>query len=119
MSQDHETEPAVISKASDVQEQVYRQIRRRLFRGLNYLSIYVFIIIVYGGALLTDYLLFALISWLLQEDIQRYQLVADWFDYARIGLALLLIICAVTHGLISTYTQVKLDIELSREGEEK
>jgi hypothetical protein len=102
-----------------VREQSYREIQGRYFRALNYLSIYAFIIIVYGGALLTDYTLFFLISWLLKEDIQKYSIVALWFDFARIGLALLLIILAVTHGIISTYTQIKLDIQLSREGEQR
>lgn len=88
----------------------------RFYRALNYLTIYLFIIVVYGGALVTDYLLFALMEWLLKVNVERYPVVALGFDYARIGLAALFIIAAVFHGIISTINQMKLDIQLSREG---
>ena len=108
-----------INKHSGTIEQVNAQVRKRLFRALNYLTIYVFVIIVYGGALLTDYVLFELIAWLLADDVKEYALVAQWFDYARMGLALLLVVCAVTHGIISTVSQIRLDIALAKEGQEK
>lgn len=88
----------------------------RLYRAFDYLSIYVFILVVYGGAVISDYLLFLLLWSLLGADIQKYPLVATGFNYARIGLALLFITSAVIHGMISTYSQVKLDIKLSKEG---
>jgi hypothetical protein len=98
-------------------EAVLQNIKRRYYRALNYLSIYVFIIVVYGGALLTEYALFALMTWLLRDDVAKYSLVAIWFDYARIGLALLFIFSGVAHGIISTVGQIRLDLALSREGD--
>ena len=109
--------PATTSTSLEERERFLNQIRRRYFRALDYLSIYAFIIIVYGGALITDYSLFLLVAWLLREDVQKYPAVALWFDYARTGLALLLITLAVVHGIISTFNQIKLDLALSREGE--
>lgn len=103
----------------DVKERVMRRIRDRYFRALNYVSIYVYVILVYGGALISDYFLFWLISRLLSEDIRQYPVIALWFNYVRIGLAWSLIVCAITHGFLSTYKQVKLDIALSREREEQ
>ncbi len=70
---------------------------------------YLFIVGAYGGAVLADYVIFQLIELLLAPDVQKYALVATWFDYAKIGLALMLIICAVTHGLFSTYQLVLWD----------
>ena len=102
---------------SKAEQRLKQEIVSRYFRALNYLSIYAFILVVYSGALATDYLLFLLVEWLLRDDVQRYSLVALWFDYARTGLALMLIVSAFVHGIISTYSQVKLDLMLSREGE--
>lgn len=108
--------PGVASQTdANIEQAVKQQLRTRYYRALNYLSIYLFLIVVYGGALLTDYFLILLIEWLLKEDIQRYPIVAQWFDYARTGLGLLLIVLAVTHGVISTISQVRLDLEIARE----
>ena len=100
-------------------EIIKSRLRSRLYRALDYLTIYLFILVVYGGAVITDYLLFLLLWALLGADVREYPLVAMGFQYARIGLALLCIVSAVIHGIISTYSQVKLDIKLSQEGEQK
>ena len=94
-----------------------RRLLDRLYRAVDYLSISAFILVVYGSAVITDYLLFLLLWFLLSDDVKNYPLVAVGFDYARIGLALLFITGAVIHGGISTYSQVKLDIRLAKEGE--
>lgn len=98
-------------------ESVQKRIADRYYRALDYLSIYVFILIVYGAALVTDYLLFALMWALLSDDVKKYRVVAMGFDYARIGLALLFILGALVHGVISTYSQVQLDLKLAKENE--
>ena len=71
----------------------------RLYRAFDYLTIYIFILVVYGGAVISDYLLFLLLWSLLGADIKQYSIVAIGFDYARIGLALLFISSAVIHGI--------------------
>ena len=106
------------AKANDPKSKFYGEANGRVYRALNYISIYLFILVVYGGALITDYLLFELMSWLLSASIQSYPLVAAWFDYARIGLAFLFIVTAVFHGILSTYGQMKLDLLLAQEGEQ-
>jgi hypothetical protein len=104
-------------KRSEAEKNIKHEINLRIFRALNYGSIFLFILVVYSSALLTDYILFSFITWLLKDDVQSYPIVALWFDYARIGIALMLIILAVVHAIISTYTQIKLDIKLSKEGD--
>lgn len=94
-----------------------QRLSARFYRAVDYVSIYIFVLVVYGGAVVTDYLLFALLWLLLRDEVTKYPLVALGLDYARIGLALLFILSAVVHGTISAYSQIKLDIKLSRQGE--
>lgn len=99
-----------------VHDQVFKKrIVNRYYRAVDYLSIYAYVMVVYGGALFADYLLFELMWLLLAEEVQKYELVKLAFDYARIGLALLFLLCALVHGMLSTYSQLKLDLELVKE----
>ena len=98
----------------------YKQQRElRLERIKNYFSIYVFILVVYGGALITEYLLVSLMAQLLSDDVARYPIVSAGFDYARIGLALLAIALSVVHGILAVVSQVRMEIELLQEGEDE
>lgn len=100
-------------------EQLKKRIKSRFYRALDYLSIYIFIIIVYGGATIAEYLLFSLLWLLLSEDVQKYPIISLALDYARIGLGLLFISSAFVHGALSTYHQIKLDFRLAKEGEKE
>jgi hypothetical protein len=71
--------------------------------------------VVYGAAVLADYLLFLMLWSLLREHAQLYPLIAQALDYARMGLALLFILAALIHGCISTAAQIRLDVMLARE----
>jgi hypothetical protein len=105
------TPPAVMNES----DKAWSEIRRkRLYPALNYVALYMFILIVYGGALLTDSLLFGLMWWLLGDDA-RDPLVSQTFTYAKAGLSLLFIASAIIHGVLSTYSQIKLDWKLSQD----
>ena len=67
---------------------------------------------------MTDYALFFVLWKLVSEDVKNYPLVEIALDYAKIGLALLLIISGMIHGIISTWSQIRLDRKLSREEKE-
>jgi len=114
MSQEDTATPVSISLSA---EALRNRVKQRLFRALDYLSIFAFIVIVYGSAVLADYLLFLLLWALLDDEVRKYPVVARALDYARIGLALLFIFSAVVHGVISTYSQIRLDMKLANEGE--
>lgn len=105
--------PAHISDS----EKIKQAISLRYYRGLNYISIYGFILVVYGGALLTDFALFQLMWVLFKDDVTKYQWIALGFDYVRIGLAGLFLINAIIHGIFSTISQIKLDLVLAKEDE--
>lgn len=115
MSEKNVTKQKESSKLLFNKERLLYNVKDRFYRACNYFSIYAFIFIVYSGALLTDYLLFGFMQWLLRNDVQNYPIVETWFNYARIGLALLFIVAAVIHGVLSTYGQIRLDVELSKE----
>lgn len=78
---------------------VMRRLHHRLWRAIDYLSIFIFILVVYVGAVITDYALFFVLWTLVSDDVKKYPLVAMALDYARIGLALLLIMSGTIHGL--------------------
>jgi hypothetical protein len=103
------------NNVSDVTQKIKKRIRERFWYTLNYLSIFAFVLIIYSFALLTDYLLLLLITWLLQDAVKQYSVVALWFDFAQIGLALLTILLAVTHSTLSVIAQLKIELTLSRE----
>ena len=114
MNQEDATSPVLRGLSA---ETLKKRVKQRLFRAIDYLSIFVFIVVVYSGAALADYLLFLLLWALLDDEVQRYPIVANALDYARIGLGLLFISSAVIHGVISTYSQIKLDMKLANEEE--
>lgn len=116
MSQElHPSKDLTVEEFDSVQ--IKTRVIQRLYRAVDYLSIYTFICIVYGSSLIASSLLFQLIWFLLSEEVATYPTINLAFHYARIALALLSIVCAVIHGIISTYSQIKLDLRLAREDE--
>lgn len=92
--------------------------RIRFFRALNYISIYFFILVVYGGLLIFDYFLFQIMWWVISPDATKYPLISSALDFAKMGLGLLFILGALIHGFISTYSQIQLDLKLLEEEKE-
>jgi hypothetical protein len=87
----------------------------RFWRALNYLSVFLFIIVVYSGFFLTEYILLREVAAFLAEDVKEFPIIDIWFKNARIGLAFLMMIVAFIHGIIATYEQVKIDRAISAE----
>lgn len=112
-----EQNPTISQPQISDSEKIKKTISLRYYRGLNYISIYGFILVVYGGALLTDFALFQLMWALFKDDVTKYEWIAIGFDYARIGLAGLFLLNAIIHGIISTVSQIKLDLALAKEDE--
>jgi hypothetical protein len=104
---------------SDVASSFRRQVRVRFYRLLNYIALFVFIVLVNGGLLSADFILFSMVEWFLHKDVQKYPLVAMWFDYAKIALAFLILLAAVIHGILSMITQIRIDLMTSRELEKQ
>jgi hypothetical protein len=88
----------------------------RFWRAIDYLSIFVFTLVVYSAAVAADFLFFEFLSRLLTIDAKEYPLVALAFRVFRIGLALLAILLGCVHATHSAIKQIRLDHELSKEG---
>lgn len=84
-------------------------------RAIRYLGLYLYIIIVYGGLLLTDYSIFRLVAWLVRDEIAKHYGLALLFDYLNVGLAIFIMLGALVHGFLSLVTLIKLDYAVSRE----
>lgn len=100
---------------SDVASIFRKQVKVRFYRLLNYIALFLFILLVNGGLLATDFILFSMVEWFLHNDVQKYPLLAMWFDYVKIALAFLVLLAAVVHGILSLVTQVRIDWKISRE----
>ncbi len=98
--------------------QLLELLKMRFFRIINHLTIYVYILVVCGSAVVTDYLLLGLIERLLIVNVQRYPMVALWFDRAKIAIALLCILVAFVIGVFSTIYQIKTYMTASRESDQ-
>jgi len=65
------------------------------------------ILLLYVAAFLVDYVLLAISSALLREVIQKSAFAAAFLFHAKIGLALLTIVCVAVHTAISVYRLVR------------
>lgn len=103
----------------DIKDRVRNKLRRRFYRSLDYLSSYAFLLIIYGGFLFTEHSLLSLVVWLLRNTtVAKCHIVAQFFEFAQIGLALLVVINALVHGIFSTISLIKIDLATSKEIED-
>ncbi len=99
-------------------EAQYRdRIRRRFFRTLDYGSIALSMLIIYGSILICDYSLLWLIGYLFQAEMEDSSYLAMLLKGIRVGLAVLTFVLATIHGMRSCIEQYKLDARLAREDE--
>jgi hypothetical protein len=87
-------------------------------RAIRYLGLFLYIIIVYGGLLLTDYALLGLVGWLVRDEIASHPILAMFFDSLKVGLALFIMVGALIHGFLSLITLIKLDFAVAKELED-
>jgi hypothetical protein len=105
-------------KAGMLTEAQYRErIRRRFFRTLDYASIAISVLFIYGVILVCDYLLMGLIEYLFENEMENASYLAITFKGIKIGLALLAFVLATIHGVRSGFEQYRLDARLAREDE--
>lgn len=90
-------------------EHIKHQIANRFWRGLNYLSINLFFLLVYGSTLLAEYAIAQIVWLVLAGEIQQYPAVAFAARVAQIALALMTLVAAVVHGGYSMWAQIQLD----------
>jgi hypothetical protein len=99
-------------------QEPHRESKEFLARAKRYFKLYIYLILVYGGLLMTDYIIFFLVSVLLHEEIAAHRVVALFFNFLRVGLALFVMLGVFIHGLLSLVTLIRLDLAISRKLEE-
>jgi hypothetical protein len=80
------------------------------FKTADYISHIIAIFICYVAVLLIDELLFYLVWLFLKDVIREYPIVKYLYDYFRIGTAILIIMLAFTHAILSTISLIKTDL---------
>jgi hypothetical protein len=101
--------------ASDPKAVFVRNFRRRFYRGLDYLALFIYVAIVSIGALLADYAIVRAIELTVASDVSRYPIVSRVFEWFKIGSAFLVLIAAAAHAFFSAWSQMKFEIEVARE----
>ncbi len=84
----------------------------------NYLWLYAFIAVVYGGAIVLEWGLAALVDMRLNGDLDKSPQFAVVYGVCKEGLAIVFAFGALVHGLLSTWYLMKLDQMLLRESED-
>ena len=92
------------------------RIRVRFFRALDYLSLFAFIIVVYGAAVVLDYAFFEGLVHLLKRSADESPFIASLLHYFKVGLALIAMGLGAVHAGHLARSQWRLDRELSKEG---
>jgi hypothetical protein len=95
---------------------VFARIRVRFYRALDYLSIFAYIVVVYGAAVAADYVFFEGLVHLLKRSADESPFIALMLHYFKVGLALIAMGLGAVHAGHSAWSQWKLDRELSKEG---
>jgi len=96
-------------------EKVKEQIKNRFWRAVNYMSISLFYLFVYGFGVICEYVLYSLIWYLLGEEIRNYPVIKSAVSYSQIGLALMTITGAIVHGMFSILGQLQMERHLAQE----
>jgi len=98
--------------------QVFRRhLRWRWFRALDYLSLFLYALVISTGALVVDYVLFLVIKLVVSDAVAGYPVVTVWFDWFQIGSAFLVFIVAFIHAIFSAYSQIRFEIETAKQQE--
>ncbi len=89
--------------------------RLRLYKGLDYLVLFLYALVIALGAFVADYVLAMVLSWLLEPTVSKYTEVATLFDWFQIGSASLTLVVAFAIAFFSALSQVQFAYETSKE----
>ncbi len=84
---------------------------RLIVDALYHIITFLYIAIIYGGAIYIENQLIYFVWWMMAPDAQKYPILAQLVDSAGIGLGAILLFCAVMHSLFSALSQIGVDWE--------
>ena len=92
-----------------------QQSKIRLYKGLSYLTLFIYVVFVSACAFLADYVLVVIIENIVARDISKYPMVSTAFDWFKIGSAFLVFIAAGIHSFFSAWSQIKFELDTIKE----
>jgi hypothetical protein len=96
---------------SDLKQLFLKNLRIRLYKTLDYLTLFVYVVIVSVCALAADYIIVLAIKRTVSAAVTQYKVVSQAFDWFQIGSAFLVLVGATTHAFFSVYSQVRFEME--------
>src|SRR5690349_10739908 len=86
-----------------------RNSKIRFYLLLDYLGLFLYILLVSASALLLDFLLIQVLEFFLSEEIADSDVIWLFFHWYKIGSAFLVLIAAMVHSAFSAASQIKFD----------
>ena len=104
-----------MSQTNDPKLVFLQQSKERFYKGLSYLTLFLYVVFVSASAFVADYLLVMIIEYVLSQDASKYPIISTAFDWFKIGSAFLALIAAGVHAFFSALSQVKFELETINE----
>jgi hypothetical protein len=101
--------------ATDPKDIFSQNLRTRFYKALDYLTLFVYVVVVSVGALVADYFIVYAIQLTVLPAVLKYPIVSQAFDWFQIGSAFLALIAAGIHAFFSVYSQVKFEVQTAKE----
>lgn len=99
----------------DPKEIFLSNLRLRFFKGLDYLALFIYSLVIALAAFLADYALVWVINLLIEPTIAKYSEVSAIFDWFQIGSACLALIVAFVIAFFSALSQMRFAYETATE----
>jgi hypothetical protein len=97
-----------------VREKFLENLKVRFYKALDYLILFVYLLVVSICALLVDYILILVLSLLVADDIEKFPIIAQAFIWFKIGSGFLIFIAAIVHSFFSAASQIRNEVESFR-----
>ncbi len=94
-------------------QEIKESIQRRLLLIFDHCTVFLYIIVVYGGGLISSFLIIKLISSLLSEEIDHSIVVKIFLEYIKLGIAVCVATLGVFEGVLTSFDLIKDRIVLS------
>ena len=109
--------PQEIVPDQDYVGEVRNRMKRRFWRCLDMATHYATFLVFYSLAIVSDFLVFALIFWSI-GGLSSYPKIELCLNAVRILIAGLTAVGGIVHALVSTFSLMKQDVNMSKEGDQ-
>lgn len=100
---------------TDPKEIFLRNFRYRFYKALDYLTLFIYALVVAIGAFLADYILVLVIGFIVKPVAAEYPFVKQVFDWFQIGSAILALLAAFVLSFYSALSQMRFASQTAKE----